>query len=143
VTPDQSDKVLSRLTATWRARMGKGVREVWGDALCDLDFDAVMAGIDQLARTEAKLPSLAAVRQAATGRHATATAFDVAYQVLVTWSDENGLAFAEPSRWHTTEASARDDYELACKRVEDLDAGTVELMRYEAGRPPRSIERTR
>lgn len=138
MTPDQAETIVARLAATFRARLSNGVRATWIDAISDLDPDAANAAVDHLARTEARMPSIAAVRQAAAGH----TPDPGDWQVIVAWTTPDGRTYVEPRRWHHTEADARADYANCVAHWPDAATWSVELLHHHPNRPVEHIDAT-
>jgi hypothetical protein len=140
VTPDQAEAIVARLAASFRARITPASRQAWTDAIIDLDHQAVTAAVDHFARTADKLPAIAALRAAATAGTPAADAA-TRWQVLVHWTDDQHRAYADPARWHTSERDAWADYHAAVGRAAGRAGWTVELLRYDAYKPVRTLER--
>lgn len=140
MTPDQAHQLVARIAALWPAdRLTGPARDTWADTLTDLDHTTAGAAIDQLANTEARRPSLAAIRQAATSPARPATGARVEWEVLVHWLDPKG-AWQADRRWHTSPEAARADF--ATQALHHAGPGSlVELLEHTEGRPVRELDR--
>ncbi len=134
MTDIEAAQLVDRIAATWRGRLSHAERAVWAEALSDLDHQAAVAAVDNLANTAARRPSLADIRRAATPTSAGTSGKPGpdGWQVLAHWTDAKGNPWTAQS-WHTSETEARQAFIRA--QAKGDHPKTVELLQHSEYKP--------